>query len=1141
METKKKETRAHPPDACFKDKFSHTQIDRVILRRKEKKREAVYDIGKHTSIRIYMCTKSLFYDKWTSPVMMLTQNQKDTAELQRNRLPSAVDVPSVFNDTSLEPWVAARVKYPNNGSSNSKPITPPVTALFKDNEVGVVDTVDLSVEKDKIADLKFCPDLDSFIRDYSVQLATDDPVDASYFNGGVSSNSKSEMLTNSLSDNIFIFNLAPLTVMSTSAAAAAAASRSTSLDKLTLLLSSSDDSYNFREITDAGNPSRRLYFLRLKLSPACIRKPERCTIEDLLETSIVNSEVSVGNIVQAIKNSKHLVVFDRFSTLRTCSRDTYIFLKRLHQSLSTEKDTEGRDIVLLTVSGPQLSISTSGPVSRGLPVVPNRPNVRTRNSGFNKGGTVNKRRFNLKISIPKEPDSTDTMFLRSLKKDSITYSPSSLKKYFNFKIPDGIELNDKILPVWLREYTDRDKTDEVLVRLMHKFELLESLEMRRLSHCITKFVSGDQYDNNVSLTGPANGALTNSKLSTTTDTAVNREAIDLNPSIHQSIYSLPRLQRSYRKNKKKKKEREKIAMERIAETHLSSIPPTPLSSISSISPTSSPSLSPSPLPSSHGQEDAVGIDLHSGTEGSCGSNDNSLITPFDKYELSQGIRSFDKNRYSNILPYEHSRVKLRYSPVNLAPRVKNGSSTSIGDVVQKHSPLNPFGESQYHSNSPFRFADSSLMKSVEGGVHSVPPEATRKVRNLNRRPTPSNATPESASSELPERVLSSKPTTSTNASSKSSIGHIPINNAVHAMPVATTPIAMPVPVPMSLSFLNSSTALNSLNSADTKEDDLESTSGTPYGAAVSSSSTTMTTTTGDAVCSTYPNDPLQFSDYFNANYLSIPDINPDYTYIATQAPLPSTIDDFWRVVISNNIKVIVSLNSDDELRLRKWNIYWTNTPDNGRKSAYRINLIDTIEDIDNLSGCTLRIFQVLKNGSNETISVSSPREAAFSLVYQLQYSRWSDSMPTNMRDLLHLFQIKDQLVKAPVAYLSGLVNNPPSAVSLLKISKLQSCCRNFNKVVTPDSPNSRDIPSLVHCSAGCGRTGVFITLDFLINLLTNENTKEDNMIDVWNMKQDLIFIIVNEFRKQRLSMVQNLSQFISCYESMLQFFEIMKE
>ena len=1086
--------------------------------------------------------------------MMLTQNQKDTVELQRNRLSTAVDIPKIFGDTALEPWVT-RVKNPtrdnnSNGSGGSKPIiTPPVTAISRDSKgrvVGssVVDTVDLSVGRDEITNLKYYSDLDSFIRDYSIRLAADDPIDASYLNGGnITSSSNAGMGMDSFGagGNIFIFNLVPLTALGTSA------NHSKTFGKLAFLLSPSDKSYSFREITDTSNPSRKLYFLKLKLSSACIRTPKMFTLENLLETSSVDSEVSVGDIVQAINMSKHLVVFDRYSTLGRCSKDTYLFLKRLHQDTFTGGGIEGRDIVLLSASGPQSSISsisTSGPVSKCLPIASNRSNIRTRSGGFNKGSTVGKRRFNLKISIPKESNSTTNIFLNSLKKDSVTYSPSSLKKYFKFKIPDGIELNDKSLPVWLRDYTDRNKTDEVLVHLMHKFELLESLEMRRLSHCITKFVSGDQYNNSVSLTGSFNGVLTNLKLFTTTDAAIGKESIDLNPSIHQSIYSLPRLQRLYKK---------KVAMERMADPHLSSIPPTPLSSIGSVSHTPSTSLSPSPLPSSHGQEDTAGIDLHSGIGGST-ADDNSLITPFDKYELSQGITSFDKNRYSNILPYEHSRVKLRYSPVNLVPKV-NGSSTSVGDVTQNHSPLTPFGGFQHHGNSHLRFANPSFMKSVEGGVQSVPPERTRKsAGSCNGHSISLNPTPESSLSKLAsENLLSSKSVAGMDTAPRSNIGHLPMNDSAHTMPAATAPIAMPVPVPASLSFLNSSTTLNSLNSADTKEEgegeeeeDLKSTSGTPY-SITASSSTTVSTTTGDALCSsTYPNEPIQYSDYFNANYLSIPDINPDYTYIATQAPLPSTIDDFWRVVTSNNIKVIVSLNSDDELRLRKWNVYWTNTPDNGHMSAYRINLIETIEDIDNLLGCTLRIFQVLRNRSSQTISLSGdsspfPRETAFSLVYQLQYSRWSDSMPTNMRDLLHLFQIKDQLVKAPVAYLSGLVNNPLSAVSLLKISKLQSCCRNFNRIVAPDSPNSKDIPSLVHCSAGCGRTGVFITLDFLINLLTNEDTKEDNRIDVWNMKQDLIFIIVNEFRKQRLSMVQNLSQFISCYESMLQFFEIMKE
>lgn len=82
-------------------------------------------------------------------------------------------------------------------------------------------------------------------------------------------------------------------------------------------------------------------------------------------------------------------------------------------------------------------------------------------------------------------------------------------------------------------------------------------------------------------------------------------------------------------------------------------------------------------------------------------------------------------------------------------------------------------------------------------------------------------------------------------------------------------------------------------------------------------------------------------------------------------------------------------------------------------------------------------------------------------------------------------------------------------------------------------------PLLVHCSAGCGRTGVFITLDFLLNILTYPSNC-NNKIDVWKMTQDLIFITVNELRKQRISMVQNLTQYITCYEAILEYFSLKK-
>jgi protein tyrosine phosphatase len=50
---------------------------------------------------------------------------------------------------------------------------------------------------------------------------------------------------------------------------------------------------------------------------------------------------------------------------------------------------------------------------------------------------------------------------------------------------------------------------------------------------------------------------------------------------------------------------------------------------------------------------------------------------------------------------------------------------------------------------------------------------------------------------------------------------------------------------------------------------------------------------------------------------------------------------------------------------------------------------------------------------------------------------------------------------------------------------------------------------VVHCSAGVGRTGAFIAIDYSFQKL-----QEENNID--------IFSLVNEFRKQRPFMVQTL-------------------
>jgi protein tyrosine phosphatase len=67
---------------------------------------------------------------------------------------------------------------------------------------------------------------------------------------------------------------------------------------------------------------------------------------------------------------------------------------------------------------------------------------------------------------------------------------------------------------------------------------------------------------------------------------------------------------------------------------------------------------------------------------------------------------------------------------------------------------------------------------------------------------------------------------------------------------------------------------------------------------------------------------------------------------------------------------------------------------------------------------------------------------------------------------------------------------------------------------------------LMHCSAGCGRTGTFCTIDSLIDHLdlTKDGVDDDD---------DIIYQTVLAFREQRMSMVQTLRQYVLCYECVL--------
>ena len=88
---------------------------------------------------------------------------------------------------------------------------------------------------------------------------------------------------------------------------------------------------------------------------------------------------------------------------------------------------------------------------------------------------------------------------------------------------------------------------------------------------------------------------------------------------------------------------------------------------------------------------------------------------------------------------------------------------------------------------------------------------------------------------------------------------------------------------------------------------------------------------------------------------------------------------------------------------------------------------------------------------------------------------------------------------------------------------IASLIKILNDVISSRG-SGKNGPVVVHCSAGCGRTGTFCTVDTVIRYLDSGNDSGD---------EDIIYRNVLEMRKQRMSMVQTLRQYVLCYESVL--------
>ncbi len=303
------------------------------------------------------------------------------------------------------------------------------------------------------------------------------------------------------------------------------------------------------------------------------------------------------------------------------------------------------------------------------------------------------------------------------------------------------------------------------------------------------------------------------------------------------------------------------------------------------------------------------------------------------------------------------------------------------------------------------------------------------------------------------------------------------------------------------------------------------------------------------------NVPFGGCDYVNASH-----VNAQYSdrhYIASQAPVPDTFEDFWRVVWEQHARVIVMLTAESEGGQRKSHPYWL-TGDYGpfklkaiketRKTLERISPHRSSTAPQNLdprqrpgmnrrhtSSTAYANHAMNKTHSPSitppipgTIAPTSPTDPSTHhiIIRTLVLSR-TDRPFEPVRELTQLQYSSWPDFGAPAhpAHVLALVEHCRDVVGRYDHAEYD---------IDQDTAAYRGKrPIVVHCSAGCGRTGTFCTVDSCIDILQNTGPAPR----VWPEDKDLIASTVAGLRSQRISMVQTLRQFVLCYEAVLEWFK----
>lgn len=258
-------------------------------------------------------------------------------------------------------------------------------------------------------------------------------------------------------------------------------------------------------------------------------------------------------------------------------------------------------------------------------------------------------------------------------------------------------------------------------------------------------------------------------------------------------------------------------------------------------------------------------------------------------------------------------------------------------------------------------------------------------------------------------------------------------------------------------------------------------------------------------------------DYINANYVNM-EIPPTCTinrYIATQGPLSTTVNDFWRMVQQESSHLVVMLTTVMERGRPKCHQYWPSADEEPLQLSEGFSIKCLSEKPDETGSFVFRDLVMTDEKTKET-----------RVIQHMQYLAWPDHGVPADPDLF--LQFTEKVRAARNTTLLQEIEASLKNVKLRTMDDNGGLDMSERRVIHTDSDESpNDMPSstsvhqyisaanppiIVHCSAGIGRTGVLILMDTALALM---ETKEP----IYPLD------IVQAMRDQRACMVQNVSQY----------------